>query len=299
MPGRSCNIQRSELSDVEQALSTNLRRHIEVLAADIGVRHRENADSLERARQYLTHELRSLGYDVAEHHFAHGINLIAEQAHHLEAELVVVGAHYDTVPVSPGANDNASGVAAVIELARMFAGGASRKRCLRFVLFDNEEHVGQPPTEMGSYAYAKLCRENDERLAGMWSLETIGHFSDAPQSQRYPEPFDLFYPTVGNFVAFVSSANSGKWLRESIQAFRRVARFPSQGVSAPPRFKDINRSDHWGFAEHGYPALMITDTANFRYEHYHKPEDTPDKVNYKSLARLVDALFEALSQLTG
>lgn len=132
----------------------------------------------------------------------------------------------------------------------------------------------------------------------MWSLETIGFFSDAPGSQNYPPPFDRLYPTVGNFLAFISNYKSRKWLHQTIGHFRDVANLPSEGLAAPARFADIGRSDHWGFWQAGYQALMITDTANFRYPWYHTSSDTFDKVDYESLARVTRALAHAALRIS-
>lgn len=295
MPGRSCSFHPAELSPAEREIERNVRAHIQAIATEIGERHKDSPLNLERSRKYVVDSLESIGYTVAHHTFDNGVNISA-QTSASENKIIVVGAHYDTVPGSPGANDNGSGVAALLELARLFAGRTTCKQ-IRFVAFDNEEHVGQPATAMGSNVYAQHCKAQSEEIVGMWSLETIGYFCSDADSQRYPEPFDLFYPTTADFVAFVGNAQSRQWVRRSVDAFRRAKAFPAEGVAAPKKFADINRSDNWGFSQAGYPALMVTDTANFRYRHYHTEHDTPDKVSYVQLARLVRVLSETLSAL--
>jgi Zn-dependent M28 family amino/carboxypeptidase len=152
---------------------------------------------------------------------------------------------------------------------------------------------------MGSHVYAAECAARGERITGMWSLETLGSYSTEPHSQRYPAPFDLFYPTTATFVAFVGDETSMAWIHRSISAFRRIRPgFPSEGVAAPTKSADINRSDNWGFWQAGYPALMVTDTANFRSDAYHTPADTPEKVNFRALARLANVLHETLKELS-
>lgn len=297
MPGRTTAFRIEPATELEVQLEANARKHIETLAGSIGERHKLKPDALLRTRHYISATFDSFGYHVTEHVFADGINLVAESSLNTGAPVILVGAHFDTVPGSPGANDNGSGIAALLELARLFAGKTSGIE-LRFVAFDNEEHVGQPPTAMGSHVYAQFCREHGEQIVGMWSLETLGYFSQEPNSQRYPSPFDLFYPTTGDFVAFVGNADSSSWVHRSIAAFRAAKAFPSEGVSAPQKLADINRSDQWGFWQAGYQALMVTDTANFRYPHYHGPEDTPDKVSFHELARVIRVLSETLSTLT-
>jgi Zn-dependent M28 family amino/carboxypeptidase len=282
MPGRSCRFDLSDVSEQERQIEANLRAHVDQLAVHIGERHKGIPDKLALAREYITKQLSSGGRRVVEQHcFADGINLTAGTGD------IIIGAHYDTIPGSPGANDNATGIAVMLELARLLDSPR-----FRFVAFDNEEHVGQPATQMGSYCYAMDCAARGEKLAGMWSLETVGCFSQEPHSQRYPEPFDLFYPTVGNFVAFVGNDASSDWVRRCVGAFRSLRGFPCEGVAAPGKFADVNRSDQWGFWQAGYPGLMVTDTANFRSAAYHTPADTPEKINFPAMARLANVLHE-------
>jgi len=143
---------------------------------------------------------------------------------------------------------------------------------------------------MGSRRYALRARERNERIAAMFSLETIGWYSEQPGSQRYPFPLSFFYPSTGNFLAFVSNLGSRALLHESLASFRRQAKFPSEGVAAPALIPGVDWSDHASFWEQGYPALMLTDTAPYRYPHYHSAADTPDKVDYERLARVVSGL---------
>ncbi|MEM9657855.1 MAG: M20/M25/M40 family metallo-hydrolase, partial [Planctomycetota bacterium] len=211
-------------------------------------------------------------------------------------QIVVSGAHYDTVPGSPGANDNGSAVVANLALAREFA-AASPDRTLRFVFFVNEESPYYMTDAMGSLRYAQACRSRSENVVAMLSLETIGCYLRESESQRYPiSLLGRLYPTTGDFVAFVGDVRSRRLVHQVVRGFRRVD-FPSQGMAAPRRLKDIFRSDHAAFWQCGYPALMITDTANFRYPHYHTPDDTVDKVDFPSLARVVSGLKESLLEL--
>jgi Zn-dependent M28 family amino/carboxypeptidase len=211
-------------------------------------------------------------------------------------EIVIVGAHYDSVVGSPGANDNASGTAAVLALAKRFAG---RKcgRTLRFILFTCEEPPYFQSPSMGSAVYARRCRERNENLTAVISLETIGYFTSEPQTQQYPQPFGLFYPSEGDFIAVIGNVGSRKLVREVIESFRRHAEFPSEGGAVPGEITGVGWSDHWSFWQEGYEAVMITDTAPFRYPHYHTADDTPDKLNYDHMARIVDALEPVIDDL--
>jgi len=152
---------------------------------------------------------------------------------------------------------------------------------------------------MGSVRYARRSRERGENIVAMLSLETIGYYSDTPGSQHYPFPLSLFYPSTGNFLAFVSNLKSRSLLHDAIATFRRHARFPSDGVAAPAAIPGVDWSDHGSFWAAGYPALMVNDTAPYRYPHYHRESDTPDKVDYERLARVVTGLAVVVRTLAG
>ena len=213
-------------------------------------------------------------------------------------EIVVVGGHYDSVLGSPGANDNATGTAAVLELARLLA-GQQLARTVRFVAFVNEEAPFFQTDAMGSWVYARRSRARGEQIVAMLSIETIGFYSDVVGSQHYPLPFGLFYPHTGNFIGFVGNIASRALVRRSIAAFRQHTPFPSEGVAAPGWMTGIGWSDHWAFWQEGYPGVMVTDTALFRYAPYHTREDTPDQINYERMARVVAGLARVVTALAG
>jgi Zn-dependent M28 family amino/carboxypeptidase len=150
---------------------------------------------------------------------------------------------------------------------------------------------------MGSRVHARRARERGENIVAMFSLETIGYYSEERGSQHYPPPLGLFYPATGNFIAFVSNLGSRGLLHEVIASFRRHAQFPSEGLAAPAFFPGVDWSDHWSFWDEGYPALMVTDTAPFRYPYYHLAADTPDKVDCDRLTRVVSGLYRTLREL--
>jgi len=161
---------------------------------------------------------------------------------------------------------------------------------IRLALFVNEEPPYFQNPGMGSLVYAQHLVASGEKVAAMFSLETLGYYSNQRGSQRYPAPLNLLYPDTGNFVAFVGMTGSRPLVRKSVALFRAHARFPSQGGSAPGWVSGIDWSDHWSFAQVGVPAVMVTDTAPFRYDYYHTPQDTPDRVDYARLARVVSGL---------
>jgi Zn-dependent M28 family amino/carboxypeptidase len=207
----------------------------------------------------------------------------------LPGEIVIVGAHYDSVAGSPGANDNATGVAALLEIAR-FLTSTQPARSVRFVAFVNEESPFFFTRDMGSRRYASWARAQGENIVAMLSLETIGYYADTKGSQRYPFVFRFFYPDVGNFVGFVGNLASRALVQQCIASFRSHTFFPSEGLAAPWWIPGISWSDHSSFWREGYPAIMVTDTAPFRYPHYHTKTDTPEQIDFDRLARVVSGL---------
>jgi len=299
VPGASYHGALKPLTRDENLLAGNLRKHVAAIAS------REHnffkPAELEAAAQYIEKTLAGMGYAVATQRFPSGPSEVRNVEVEVKgsaraSEIVIVGAHYDSVLGAPGANDNGSGVAAVIELARVFK-GSNPARTLRFVTFVNEEPPFSQSDAMGSRHYARRARERGETIVAMFSLETIGYYSDAPGSQRYPFPLGFFYPSTGNFVAFVSNLTSRALLHEATVSFRRHAGIPSEGIAAPAWIPGVDWSDHWSFWQEGWPALMVTDTALYRYPHYHSGEDTPDKVDYERLARVVTGLHGMLREL--
>jgi Zn-dependent M28 family amino/carboxypeptidase len=251
--------------------------------------------------EYLETELVRMGYEVERHVFPVGgkdcINLIVELpgSSHPD-EIVVVGGHYDTCGPIPGANDNGTGTAATLVLAKHYA-DKEPARTLRFALFVNEEPPFFRSDEMGSRQYAKRCAEREEDITGMLSLETMGYYSDEKGSQKYPSIMRWFYPGEGNFIGFVGNVSSRKMVRRAVKVFRENAEFPSEGAALPSHIPGVGWSDHESFWLEGYSAVMVTDTAPFRYPHYHKSTDTPDKCDFARLARVVEGLVHVVDDL--
>jgi Zn-dependent M28 family amino/carboxypeptidase len=215
----------------------------------------------------------------------------------LADEVVVVGAHYDTCELNPGANDNASGVAAMLELSAHFAKSPPPARTLRFVAFVNEEPPHFQRESMGSLVYAKAAKAADVDVVGMLSLETMGYYTDAPKSQRYPAIVRPLFSDVGNFIGLVSDGTSRAFVKQVRLAFEESVDFPVESLAAPDAIQGIGWSDHWSFYRQGYPSVMVTDTAPNRYAHYHSEEDTPDKLNYPAMSRVVGGLVGVVDRL--
>ena len=302
MPGRSYRGPLPPLTPAEGELRDELRHDVERLATAIGERNTYTIRALIAAGDFIAEELKAAGYTVEELSFeTYGQpcrDIAVEPIGRRNPEqIVIVGAHYDTAEDCPGANDNASAVAALLALARR-SYGRTPDRTLRFVAFTNEEPPWFKTSEMGSLIYARRCQERGERIVAMLSLETMGYYSDAPGSQKYPLPFGLLYPSQGNFIGFVGSLSSRAFVRDVVGLFRRHVQFPSEGAALPAFIEPAGWSDHWAFWQIGCPALMVTDTAPFRYPFYHDPQDLPEKLDYARLARVVTGLAGVIDDLT-
>lgn len=292
---------RSDTVAGPNAAAPRLRAHVEMLAGTIGERNIWRYDALQRAAEYIERTLASEGY--APRRQTYDVSKLPVS--NVEAtrtgasrrdEVLVVGAHYDSVTGCPGANDNATGVAAMLELAQRFA-ARRPARTVRFVAFVNEEPPFFKGPQMGSVVYASAAKQRGDRIVGMLSLETMGYYSDERGSQQYPAPIALLYPDVGNFIGFVSNVGSARLLMTARRAFKRHTAFPLQSAAVPDAIPGVGWSDHWSFWQAGYAAMMVTDTAPFRYPWYHTPHDTPDKIDYHRLGHLVDGLEAVVAAL--
>ena len=299
MPGKNIS-KAAPLSSAEIELRRELAADVQTLAGQIGERNMEHYPQLNAAADFIESSFSKTGFQPRRDSY----DLHGRACHNIEAEIrgarpeiLIVGAHYDSVFGSPGANDNGSGVAAMLALARRFVGKRAQQT-LRFVAFVNEEPPYFLSGQMGSFVYASRCKARGDRISAMISLETIGYFSDAPHSQTYPAPgLGVFYPKVGNFIGFVSNVPSRNLLRRTIGLFRKQAKIPSEGAALPGFIPGVSWSDQWSFWQHGYPGIMITDTAPFRYPYYHSAADTPDKLDYDRFTLVVSGMEQVIEQL--
>jgi Iap family predicted aminopeptidase len=301
MPGKSFQGTLPPLTEPQRRLEAELRSYVQHLAGTIGERNLYRTKHLVATADYIRAIWGRSGYRVRRHPYqVWGIpceNLDVEILGKDHSDhILLIGAHYDTVQGSPGANDNATGIAAILALARAFA-GRSCSCTIRFAAFSNEEPPFFQTRHMGSRVYARNCRERDEHIVLMVSLETIGYYSDDAGSQTYPFPFGLVYPSTANFIAFVSNVENAQWVKQLLAAFRRHAEFPSEGGALWQWIPGVEWSDHWSFWQEGYPAVMITDTAPNRYPHYHASDDTPDKVDCSRMARVVSGLERVIADM--
>jgi Zn-dependent M28 family amino/carboxypeptidase len=277
-----------------------LRRYIDRLASTIGERNIYCYPKLCEAAAFIEQSLLDSGYQPRRQEYqAKGktfANIEAEitgQVH--PQEIVIIGAHYDTARGSPGANDNASGVAALLTLARLFS-DKRISRTLRFVAFTNEERPFLRTAQMGSRVYARRCRERQENIIAMLSLETIGYYSKKAGTQ-WLSFFGSLYPNRGDFILFAANPSSKELLKKATQSFQRHTDISCQTATLPSFSPGAKSSDHWSFWKEGYPGLMVTDTAPLRYPYYHKADDLPDKLRYDFLNAVVEGLTASVWDL--
>jgi len=301
MPGSSYSGPFPELTEIEREVKHRIIKHIDVLAGQIGERNIWNYKALEESVEFIESVFDNLNHEVTTQNYAVEGKVVKNleielKGSSLAEEIIVIGAHYDTVFGTPGADDNASGVATLFETARLLS-QQKFKRTLRFVAFVNEELPFFMTENMGSRVYSRRSRQQKEKIVAMISLESVGYYSTVNGSQQYPFPLSLYYPNVGNFIAFVGNIASKELVLQAIASFREHTAFPSEGIAAPQWLPGIGWSDQWSFWKENYPAIMITDTALFRYKYYHSSADTPDKLDYDCLAPVIAGLARMIADL--
>jgi hypothetical protein len=291
----------TEPTPEERDLAGRLKATVTHLSVEVGERNMDKSWNFASATDDLARDLEKMGYVARRQGYTIGTDV----AQNIEAkvgggrhggESVVVGAHYDTEHGTPGADDNASGVAAVMELARLFR-DKKPDRTIRFVLFANEEAPFSQTEQMGSLVYAKDLVAQGTRVVAMLSLESIGYFSTEPGSQHYPPQLSSRYPTTGDFIAIVGNEASRGLCESLTRELKRSATLPVVGDVLPDAVPEASRSDHWAFWKLGVPAVMVTDTAPFRNPHYHKATDLPDRLDFDRMGRVVSALAKAIDVL--
>jgi Zn-dependent M28 family amino/carboxypeptidase len=289
----------------QQIIATNLYQHVDRLAGLIGPRHLGAPQTMIAAAALIERELSSIGYAVERQNYdARGqptANLITEIAGSRRPnEIVVLGAHYDTVSTTPGADDNASAVAVLIEVARLLY-NSQPKRTIRFVAFACEEPPYFYSGEMGSQVYARHCRSRGDNIIGMLCLEMVGFYTDAPNSQQIPPAIPRFirwaFPKRGNFLAAVGNMRSVKLNWRFRRGFKRAVRSPLFSICLPEAVNEIRLSDNSSFWDQGYPALMLTDTSFLRNPHYHEASDTPDTLDYDRMAAVTLGVAGGVAKL--
>jgi len=287
-----------------EKIKSNLISTVHYLSKDIGQRSYLDIASLHKTATYIETLFSSFGYEPIRQPYAYRGNTyqnIAVEAKGFDSsrnDLLVIGAHYDTVIGTSGADDNASGIAGLLELARLVRGNPI-SRTIHFVAFTLEEPPAFFTKNMGSYIYAKSLHEKGIEVYGMMSLEMLGYYSNRKNSQfHFPFSFlKWFFPDTGNFIAFVGNLSSRQFSSTLKKSFKAVSSFPIESLNTPWFIPGVYFSDNYSFWRFGYPAIMITDTAFMRNKNYHKDTDTAETLDYDKFAELVRGLFDALREL--
>jgi Zn-dependent M28 family amino/carboxypeptidase len=281
-------------------IKNNLIDTVTFLAEKIGRRSYRDVGKLDAAADYIEGRFRFAGCPAKRQSF----DFLSGTYHNIIAEvdgtrnnkdgLLIIGAHYDTDIETPGADDNASGIAVLLELARL-AAQAPPQRTVRFAAFTLEEPPAFMTRSMGSYVYAKSVKEEGTKVMGMISLEMVGFYSDREGSQFYPGSiFRLFYPGRGNFIAFVGNLSSRSFTIKMKRSFRAASSVPVESLNAVSAVPGVNLSDHRNFWKFGYPAFMITDTAFYRNPNYHSSGDRAGTLDYERMAAIAEGLFAVI-----
>ncbi len=286
-----------ELTAQEAKTAQRLQQMVSFLSKEIGIRNYQNYQNLDHTSQWIAGVFKQIGYNVKILSFdSQGQtfkNIVAESAYeNFSKDVIIIGAHYDSC-FNPGADDNASGVAGLIELARLLK-DIPLKQHLRFVAFVNEEPPFFHTDQMGSLVYAKHVQSNGEKVKAAIILEMLGFYSEKPFSQIYLPLLGPFYPNQGNFIAIVGNFKSKEIVNNLYSGFKTTKRFPVERLISPEWIPGINFSDHWSFWQVGIPAVMVTDTAYLRNPHYHQQTDLPETLDFKKMAKVIFGLKDAL-----
>jgi Zn-dependent M28 family amino/carboxypeptidase len=289
---------------VERATRVDPRRlesHVRMLSENLTPRDAPHTENLDRVALYIRQEFGQAGGRVLDQPYQVGDatyrNIIAAFGPETR-ERIVVGAHYDAAGPRPGADDNASGVAGLVELAHLL-GKTELPIGVELVAYTLEEPPFFRSEYMGSAVHARALKKEGALVRVMFSLEMIGYFSDAPDSQRFPSPaLRLFYPTKGDFISVVGKMGQALLVRRVKRAMRGSSSLPVYSINAPRFVPGVDFSDHMNYWEADYPAVMITDTAFYRNPNYHTTADTAEKLDYGRMAQVVEGVYAAVSELS-
>ncbi|WP_254592214.1 M28 family peptidase [Acinetobacter bouvetii] len=275
----------------------NLKVYLEQIIGEQGYRNYKNVQELQRVSAWIKEQMRLFGIPCQYQNYS--VNSLAYRnvvctltAGH--AEKVIVGAHYDVYGKFQGADDNASGVAGVIETARILSQQKSQlAHNVEFVFYTLAEPPFFKSEQMGSYVHAKSIEAQKDQIQGVYILEMIGFF-DENLVQQYPVGLKWVYPQHGNFIAAVSNLQSYNLSAKYCEAMRELDELECQRLVAPSFISGMEFSDHLNYWNLGIPAMMITDTGPFRNKHYHTATDTLKTLNLNKMAYVVDGLVKIL-----
>jgi Zn-dependent M28 family amino/carboxypeptidase len=301
MPGVSPLTSGSVASEEERASAERMHQFCEQVSHVIGHRSTAKPLNLVGAREVITRRLGSYAIKSKETGVTvrgvGGVNVEAEiEGGSMKSEVVVLGAHYDTNAYDPGADDDASGCAMLLELAG-YLKAQTHDRTIQIVFFDFGSSRFAGGKDSGSYAWAENAAKSGMKVMAMVSLDSVGRFTDAPGSQDGPFPLSLMYPKQGNFLMVAGDLGSRDLVRSSVTLLRTVGNFPAQGITVPSFLPWFDVSDHVAFRQHGWPAIAITDTGPYRNKEHGTPDDTPDRLHYDKMAKATTAVLKLVEQL--
>lgn len=272
-----------------------LAKHLTAITKTPVPRNHENLDQLNETAAYIFDEFRKYSDSVVYQKIKNGVfkNVICSFGP-MDAKRIIVGAHYDVCGNQEGADDNASGIVALLELARQLKGQNLRYR-IDLVAYSLEEPPFFRSNMMGSYEHAKYLKDNKIEVYGMIAVEMIGYFDDAKGSQDYPlKALSLFYGKKGNYITLVKKLQGGKFVRKMIRKYKKTDVIRTKKFSAPKILPGIDFSDHLNYWNMGFNAMMITDTAFYRNKNYHEATDTMETLDLARMAKVIDGLLVSL-----
>jgi hypothetical protein len=291
---------KMEFIEIKKGMESDIE-YLQIL----GPRNSENDASykqLRKCEEWIRQRWESQGFTVKKHTFSvegkDYSNLEIEiKGRTLPSEIIIISAQYDTLPDSPGANNNGSGMAILFAVSNLLR-NYNPDRTIRLIEFVNEEDPFFGSEKMGSYQYAKKCRQKGEDIRVMLSLDALGIYKNETGSQKLPFPFSMFYPDRGNFLAFIGNLNSRKYMKEATRGFKKGSSFPIEAGVVPKWVEGAGWSDHLSFWKFGYPGIMVTDTGGFRSPSHTTKEDTMEKLNFEAMSRIVIGMYTCAVHLT-
>lgn len=282
-----------------EKIEKDLKNHVKTVSDKIGERNVFNG-KLILAEEYIEKEISKCGYEIEKQTYLpeelgkrapECSNIIVTKTGMKDKDkIILIGAHYDSMYQSPGADDNASSVACLLVLADIIS-KLQFEKTIKLIFFTNEEPPFYKTNSMGSVIYAKRARKNKENIIAMICLEMVGYFAQGKNTQKYPPLINLFYPKKGNFIAIVGNLKSHSLVKLTKKAFNKYSEIPVETISIPGFIAHgVDFSDHSSFWNEGYKAVMITDTSFYRNRNYHTREDIYNTLDYKEMTKIVKGL---------
>jgi Zn-dependent M28 family amino/carboxypeptidase len=297
----SVSVKRPDTTLIGHALK--LHRHIKYLTVDIGSRSAYEYDKIEETKEYIVDCLKAFGYVPSLQTFTYSNKkysniIVSRNGVKLPDETVIIGAHYDTAYGTPGADENASAVATLLEIARALK-DFSPDRTLKLIFFVVEEPPIFKSEQMGSYIYARKAKAENENITSMVCLEMLGYYTNEKNGQSYPLPMmSRFYPSTPNFIAIIGNLNSRNLVEKVNNSLKATSRIRVETLSMLSSIPGVVFSDHQSFWKMGFPAIMVTDTAFFRNPNYHTVADTIDTLDFDKMSDLLKGLIQTAKDLT-